>query len=90
MPMRMTTNPLEARHAMRAKNASRSAKNSCSPEGPVGAMAPDGPVPRTRNGSIRADKVVDSPDPPPPETGGRALRVPSTLAITRLTQLLQR
>jgi hypothetical protein len=32
-------------------------------------MAPDGPVPRTRSGSIRADTVADSPDPPPPETG---------------------
>src|SRR5260221_1684771 len=82
--MRMTTNPLEARHAMRAKNASLSAKNSCSPDGPVGAMAPDGPVPRTRSGAIRADSVADSPAPPPRDRGERVLgTLSSTSAIVR-------
>src|SRR5712692_8492610 len=49
----MSRNPLDARHAMLPKSARRSARKSRSPEGPVGAKATVGSVPRSRSGSSR-------------------------------------
>src|SRR5213593_5253630 len=50
----MIRKPLDARHAMRANSASRSAKNSRSPEGSVGAKAAGASEPRTRAASTRS------------------------------------
>src|SRR5512141_773146 len=59
-----TRNPLEARQAIRAKSASRSARKSRSPEASVGAKPAEDSAPRMRAASTRVTESGEPSDGP--------------------------